>query len=136
MIGDLPEAARLAVTITLPFRDEGSRENQTRARLVFLREAWGVEKLRWVVEDRWGRPLRSAGKVSRSGNRADHLGGSPQKQAGLCFIGLCVPTGRTYAYDMTDLARLAQVYGSGAIRLAVDWDAIIAGVPDARLSEV
>ena len=130
------EAARLAATMTLMFRDAGSREKRTRARLAFLLEDWGVEKFRSVLEDRWGRPLQPAGKDARSRNHADHLGVNPQKQAGLYSVGLCVPTGRTCADDMTELAQLADVYGSGAIRLTVDQNVIITGVPDARISEL
>ena len=130
------EAARLAATITLMFRDAGSREKRTRARLAFLLEDWGVEKFRSVLEDRWGGPLQPAGKDARSRNHADHLGVNPQKQAGLYSVGLCVPTGRTCADDMTELAQLADVYGSGGIRLTVDQNAIITGVPGARISKL
>ena len=58
---------------------------------------------------------------------------NPQRQEGLYSVGLCVPTGRTCADDMTELARLASIYGSGAIRLTVGQNAIIADVPEANL---
>ncbi len=130
------EAARLAATITLMFRDEGSREKRTRARLAFLLDDWGVAKFRDRLEERWGQPLHLAGQDARYENHADHLGVNPQIQAGLYSVGLCVPTGRTCADDMTELARLALIYGSGAIRLTVDQNVIIAGVPEARLPEL
>ena len=130
------EAARLSATITVIFRDEGSREKRTRSRLAFLLEDWGVERFRSVLEDRWGRPLPPAGKDARSRNHADHLGVNPQKQMGLYSVGLCVPTGRTCADDMAELARLALVYGSGAVRLTVDQNVIITGVPEAKLQEL
>lgn len=129
-----PEAAvRLAATITLMFRDEGSREKRTQARLAFLLDDWGVDKFRERLEERWGLPLHRAGLDVRYENHADHLGVTPQKQEGLYSVGLCVPTGRTCADDMTELARLALVYGSGAIRLTVDQNAIIADVSEANL---
>ena len=127
------DAALMAATITLMFRDEGSREKRTRARLAFLVEEWGIEEFRERLEERWGRTLHRAGDDARYESRADHLGVIPQKQQGLYSVGLCVPTGRTCADDMTELARLAAVYGSGAIRLTVDQNAIIAGVPEAKL---
>ena len=127
------EAARMAATITLMFRDEGSREKRTRARLAFLLEDWGIEKFRDRLEERWGRTLHRAGEDARQDNHSDHLGVIPQKQMGLYSVGLCVPTGRTCADDMTELARLAAVYGSGDIRLTVDQNAIIADVPESRL---
>ena len=58
---------------------------------------------------------------------------NPQRQEGLYSVGLCVPTGRTCADDMTELARLAAAYGSGAIRLTVGQNVIIADVPEDNL---
>ena len=127
------DAARLAATITLLFRDEGSREKRTRARLAFLLDDWGIETFRERLEERWGEVLPSAGRDARNENHADHLGVNPQRQEGLFSVGLCVPTGRTCADDMTELARLSAVYGSGAIRLTVGQNAIIADVPEANL---
>ena len=126
-------AARMAATISLMFRDEGSREKRTRARLAFLLEDWGVAKFREKLEKRWGSPLLQAGEDARYSHHADHLGVNPQKQKGLYSVGLCVPSSRTCADDMTELSRLALVYGSGAIRLTVDQNAIIADVPEASL---
>ena len=130
------EAATLAATITLMFRDEGSREKRTRARLAFLLEEWGVGKFRERLEERWGRCLHRAGQDARYESHSDHLGVNPQKQRGLYSVGLCVPTGRTCADDMTELARLSLVYGSGAIRLTVGQNAIIADVPESNLPEL
>ena len=127
------DAARLAATISLLFRDEGSREKRTRARLAFLLDGWGVEKFRERLEERWGAALPSVGRDARRDNHADHMGVNPQRQEGLYSVGLCVPTGRTCADDMTELARLATRYGSGAIRLTVGQNAIIADVPEANL---
>jgi len=127
------DAARLASTITLLFRDEGSREKRTRARLAFLLDEWGIEEFRGRLEERWGAALLPAGRDARRDNHADHLGVNPQRQEGLYSVGLCVLTGRTCAEDMTELARLASTYGSGAIRLTVGQNAIIADVPEANL---
>ena len=130
------DAALMAATITLMFRDEGSREKRTRARLAFLLDDWGIEKFRERLEERWGRTLHGAGEDARYENHSNHLGITQQKQKGLYSVGLCVPTGRTCADDMTELARLAAVYGSGDIRLTVDQNAIIAGVPESRLPDL
>ena len=133
VFGSPDEAATLAATITLMFRDEGSREKRTRARLAFLLDDWGVAKFRDRLEERWGRPLPRAGEDARYDNHADHLGVNPQRQAGLYSVGLCVPTGRTCADDMTELARLAVLYGSGTIRLTVGQNVIIPDVSEANL---
>ena len=127
------DAAGLASAITLLFRDAGSREKRTRARLAFLLDDWGVDRFREVLEERWGVPLGPAGKDARYDHDADHLGVNPQRQEGLYSVGLCVPTGRTCADDMAELARLAAAYGSGSIRLTVGQNVIIADVPQERL---
>ena len=54
------EAARMAAAITLLFRDEGSREKRTRARLAFLLDDWGVDQFRAWLAERW-----AAGPCSR-----------------------------------------------------------------------
>ena len=133
---DPREAAPLASVITLLFRDEGAREQRTKTRLAFLVQEWGVDLFRQRVEERWGAPLRPAGRDARvEGTRAaDHLGVLPQRQPGLRSVGLCVPTGRAQAGEMAELARLAEAYGSGEIRLTTGQNAIILGVPEASVA--
>ena len=127
------DGSKLAATITLLFRDEGSREKRTRARLTFLLDDWGVEEFRGRLQERWGETLLPAGRDARNENHVDHLGVNPQRQEGLFSVGLCVPTGRTCADDMAELARLSLTYGSGDIRLTVGQNAIIADVPEDNL---
>ncbi len=65
--------------------------------------------------------------------KRDHIGIYKQKQPGLNYVGLNIPIGRLYASDMFDLARLAEVYGNGQIRLTIEQNAIIPNIPDSRL---
>src|SRR5439155_26831131 len=51
------EAARLCAEITRVFRDHGSRETRTRARLAFLIEDRGVAWFRAELQRRWHQPL-------------------------------------------------------------------------------
>ena len=126
-----PEAAAsLAATVTLLFRDEGAREQRTKTRLAFLVQDWGVDRFRNELEKRWGEALPPSGRDVRVQHSTDHLGVAPQRQEGLYSVGLCVPTGRTQAADMMELARLAEVYGAGAIRLTTGQNAIVVGVPE------
>ena len=124
------EASSLAATITLLFRDEGAREQRTKTRLAFLVQEWGAELFRQRLEERWGAPFTSAGRDVRMQRTTDHLGVAAQRQEGLYSVGLCVPTGRTQAADMMELARLAEVYGAGAVRLTTGQNAIVVGVPE------
>ena len=127
------EAGRLAAEITLLFRDEGARGPRTKARLAFLVQDWGVERLRAKLEERWGAPLARAGRDARSAKRTDHLGVQPQGQDGLHSVGLCVPTGRIESRHLSEMADLADRYGTGEIRLTTDQNAIIVNVPEAKL---
>ncbi|PYO37670.1 MAG: ferredoxin--nitrite reductase, partial [Candidatus Rokuibacteriota bacterium] len=127
------EAAEVASAITLVFRDHGSREARNKARLAFLLDDWGVQRFRDIVEIRVGRRLERAGADQRSAEAADHVGVYRQKQPGLNYAGLVVPVGRVTGDQLHELARLADAYGTGELRLTVDQNVILPHVPDARL---
>lgn len=116
------------------YRDHGLRSNRQKARLMWLIDEWGLEKFRDAVETQYGRPLATAAEKDEiDWEKRDHIGVFKQKQAGLSFAGLHVPIGRLYAQDMFDLARIAEVYGSGEIRLTVEQNVIIPNIPDENL---
>ncbi|GAA6617683.1 ferredoxin--nitrite reductase [Scytonema sp. NUACC26] len=116
------------------FRDNGSRANRLKSRLMWLIDEWGIEKFRDEVERKLGKPLVSAAaKDEIDWEKRDHIGVYKQKQPGLNYLGLHVPVGRLYAEDMFEMARLAEVYGSGEIRLTVEENFIIPDVSDSRL---
>jgi ferredoxin-nitrite reductase len=116
------------------YRDNGLRSNRQKARLMWLIDEWGIEKFRAEVEKQLGHPLTPAAEKDEiDWEKRDHIGVYPQKQPGLNYVGLHVPVGRFYAQDMFDIARLAEVYGSGEIRLTVEQNVIIPHIPDSRL---
>jgi ferredoxin-nitrite reductase len=127
------EAATICSHIVLIFRDHGMRESRTKARLAFLIEDWGVKKFRRELERRADRPLAAAGKDERGKQRTDHVGIFRQKQPGLNYAGLAVPVGRVSAAQIAELARLAEIYGSGEIRITVGQNLIVPNVPDAKI---
>ena len=59
------EAAEVCAAITEIFRDEGKRTKRTRARIKFLVDEWGVERLRAEVERKIGRSLPTLGRPRR-----------------------------------------------------------------------
>ena len=77
-----------------------------------------------------GRPLPPAGKDRAARKTADHLGIVKQKQPGLNYVGLAVPVGRITDAQLFDLARLADDYGSGDVRLTTSQNVIVPNVPD------
>ena len=105
---------------------EGLRTSRPKARLMWLIEGWGVEKFRAEIEKEVGKTLAPAAEKDEiTQDKKDHLGIHPQKQSGFSFVGLHVPMGRLDAESMFELARLAEVYGNGEIRLTVEQNAII-----------
>ncbi len=117
------------------FRDRGLRANRQKSRLMWLIDEWGLEKFRQEVENRLGKSLLPAApKDEIDWQKRDHIGVYKQKQPGLNYVGLHIPVGRLYAEDMFEIARLAEVYGSGEIRLTVEQNIIIPNVSESRLA--
>ena len=124
------EAAEVVAEIVRIFRDHGPREARSQCRMAHLIAEWGVEELRYLLCERLMRPLEAAGEdMRRRGHHSDHLGVAPQKQNWLRSVGLAVTTGRLNPDQMTELARLADTYGSGAIRMTTGQNVILNDVP-------
>jgi len=133
------DVVALSKAILLVFRNQGLRANRQKSRLMYLIDKLGIEKFREEVEKQFGEcggtlPLQTAAEKDEFlWNKKDHIGVYPQKQPGLNFAGLHIPIGRLYAQDMFDLARIAEVYGTGEIRFTVEQNLIIPNIPDSRL---
>jgi ferredoxin-nitrite reductase len=127
------QAAALTAELIRIYRDHGPREARAKCRLAFLIEQWGLPRLRSELEVRWGREMEGAGQDIRSNHHADHLGIQSQKQPDLVSVGLCVPIGRVNPDQMTELARLSDVYGNSQIRLTTAQNAILPNVPGGRV---
>ncbi|MEH2140909.1 ferredoxin--nitrite reductase [Nostoc sp.] len=117
------------------FRDHGPRANRQKSRLMWLIDQWGLEKFRAEVENRLDKSfLPAAAKDEIDWEKRDHIGVYKQKQPGLNYVGLHIPVGRLYAEDMFEIARLAQVYGSGEIRFTVEQNIVLPNICDSRLA--
>ena len=129
---DIVEFSRAVLTVyTENGAAEGLRASRPKARLMWLIETWGVEKFRGELEKEFGKPLSPAAEKDEiTQDKKDHLGIHPQKQEGYSYVGLHVPMGRLDAESMFELARLAEVYGNGEIRLTVEQNAIIPYIAD------
>ena len=124
----------LCKAILIVYRDRGLRANRQKARLMWLIDEIGIKTFRSLVETQFGSPLATeAEKDEIDWEKRDCLGVFKQKQPGLNYVGMHVPVGRLYAQDMLDLARIAEVYGSGEIRLTVEQNVIIPNIPDENL---
>ena len=129
------EAAEICSNITLIFRDHGSREARNKSRLAFLVDDWGVERFREEMERRAGHPLLTAGQDQPMAGPTNHIGIFRQKQEGLNYAGLVAPVGRITSDQLLEVARLAETYGNGDIRLTPGQDVIIPNIPDDLLEE-
>jgi ferredoxin-nitrite reductase len=128
------DVVEFSLSILRLFRDNGLRANRTKARLMFLIDEWGIEKFRTEAEAVHGKALATAAlKDEIEWDKRDHIGVYPQKQAGLNYVGLHIPVGKLNATDFFELARLAEVYGTGELRFTVEQNAIIPHVSDAKL---
>jgi ferredoxin-nitrite reductase len=132
---DPRDVVGLCEAILVVYRNYGLRANRQKSRLMWLIDEWGMEKFRAEVEQQLGFTLPTAApKDEILWDKRDHIGIHAQKQPGLNYVGLHVPVGRLLAQDMFDLARIADVYGSGEIRLTVEQNVIIPNVPDSRVA--
>ena len=129
------QATRIVLELIKIHRDHSPREARSKCRFAFLIEKWGIRKLRAELTARLGHELAFQGRDMRGSHHADHIGRSSQKQRGLVAVGLCVSTGRVKPEQIDELARLADVYGSGEIRLTTGQNAIIPNVPAERVTK-
>lgn len=117
----------------------GDRGNRKRARLKYVLESRGVPKFLEETEKLLPFPLRrfpeSECRLAPPVDKAGHLGIHPQRQAGLCYLGVDVPVGRLTADQLRGLADLSTTYGSGTLRLTVWQNLLISDIPEARLDE-
>jgi len=129
------EVVDLCTAILRVYRDNGSRGNRQKTRMMWLIEELGLENFRSMVEQELGYSLETgAEKDEINWEKRDHIGVFKQKQPSLNYVGLHVPVGRLYPGDMLNLARLAEVYGNGEIRLTVEQNVIIPGIADEKLA--
>jgi len=124
---DIVEFSQAVLTVyTKNGGKEGLRATRPKARMMWLIEAWGMEKFRTEIAKEFGKPLVDASpKDEITQAKKDHLGVYPQKQSGYSYVGIHVPMGRLTAEPMYELARLADIYGKSEIRLTVEQNVII-----------
>jgi ferredoxin-nitrite reductase len=126
------------------FRDHGDRDNRFNARIKFLVDEWGPEKLRDVLqEDYVDFELPGAGEnlreqydynAGRTDSRGDYVGVHEQDD-GNHFVGLYVTVGRMGAEDTIELAELAEEYGSEMVGLTQRQNLIVADIAEEDLDD-
>jgi ferredoxin-nitrite reductase len=130
------QAVELCRGVAQLFGELGNRENRGLARMRYLVQELGPEAFRAALDERTNFTLEPAGRELTSRFRGDHVGVHPQKQAGLVYVGCSVPVGRMHGIELVELARLAETYGDGDVRIGTDQNFIVSGVSEDRLDEL
>jgi ferredoxin-nitrite reductase len=117
----------------------GDRGNRKRARLKYVLDSWGLGKFLEETQKLLPFALRrlpeSECRFAAPVDKAGHLGIHPQKQTGLCYVGVDVPVGRLTGTQLRGLAALAAAFGSGTLRLTVWQNLLLSDIPEGRLEE-
>ena len=115
----------------------GNRGDRKKARLKHLLETWTLDQYLAETEKVLGHPLPrdplSAQLETRNPKPETahpHVGVFQQKQPGLNWVGVVIPVGQITPRQMHRLAELADLYGSGEVRLTVWQNLIIPNVAD------
>jgi ferredoxin-nitrite reductase len=126
------DATKVADAIVRVFIDHGDRTDRNKARLKYVIDRLGMDKVLALVEEKLGRKLDrvDADALSRrpAFDRAAHIGVHVQKQPGLHWIGVALSVGKLTTAQMRGLAEIARDLGDGDIRLTVWQNLIISGV--------
>jgi ferredoxin-nitrite reductase len=127
------QAVDLTRALAVVYGELGNRENRGLARMRYLVQELGPEGFRVELDKRAGFRLEPAGECLVERYRGDHVGVHPQKQLGYSYVGLNVTVGRIPGRNLAALARLAQGYGGGELRLTTDQNILVGDVPDQRV---
>jgi len=132
------EATQVADAIVRVYIEHGNRTDRAKARLKYVLDAWGLEKFIAHVEEKLGRALtkvpHEAIAPRPAFDRSAHIGVHKQKQGKHNWIGVVFPVGKVTVAQMRGLARVAQQFGDGDIRLTVWQNLLISGVPDDKVA--
>ncbi|WP_336001615.1 nitrite/sulfite reductase [Halorientalis halophila] len=138
------QASDVAAGMSALFREYGDRDDRFNARIKFLVDEWGPEKVRSVLQEEFvdfelptaGEDMRDQYTYNAGGDdvHGDHVG-VHQQPDGNYYVGLNVLVGRMGADDTLELAELAEEYGSGEVRLTQRQNVIVTDVPEDDLDE-
>jgi ferredoxin-nitrite reductase len=130
------EITKVVAAVVRVYIEHGCRTNRKRARLKHLLETMSFDEYLTLVEKKLGTTLKRAPYDATQMRWASqelahsHVGDYPQKQKGFSYVGATCPVGHITPKQMLRVAELAELYGSGEMRLTVWQNFIIPNVPD------
>jgi ferredoxin-nitrite reductase len=133
------EAAAAAVAIVRVFIEHGDRTDRNKARLNYLIERWGIDKVMQEAARHMPAPWRYVPAESCEArgpiDRQAHIGIHPQKQPGLFYVGVLARGSRLTAAQLRGLADIAARRGSGTLRLSVWQNLLLSDIAEAEIGE-
>ena len=136
------ELNKVVAAVVRVYIANGNRTDRKKARLKHLLEKWTLEQYLEETEKVLGYTLQRVpldpAAIQYPGQKLahSHVGVYPQKQKGLNYVGVALQVGHLTAKQMIRIAEIADLYGSGEIRLTVWQNFIIPNVPDAFVETV
>ena len=136
------ELNKVIAAIVRVYIANGNRTDRKKARLKHLLEKWTLdqflEETEKLLEYKLQRVPLDPAAIKYPGQDLphSHVGVYPQKQAGLNYVGVALQVGHLTPKQMIRIAEIADLYGSGEIRLTVWQNFIIPNVPDAFVETV
>jgi ferredoxin-nitrite reductase len=138
------EVLKVVVALVRVYIANGNRTDRKKARLKHLLETWSLERYLEETEKLLGYELLRAPADTKPETRNpkpetpphSHVGVFPQKQPGLNYVGVAVPVGQLTPKQLLRLAEIADLYGSGEVRLTVWQNLILPNIPDAFIETV
>ena len=132
------EVLKVIAALVRVYIANGNRGDRKKARLKHLLDTWSLAKYLDETEKLLGFQLLRAPadlKFQISNLKSpeiphSHVGVFPQKQPGLNYVGVAIPVGQITPKQMLRLADLADLYGTGEVRLTVWQNLIIPNVSD------
>ena len=133
------EVVAAAAAILRVFIDHGDRTDRKKARLKYLIERWGIEKLMAEAAQHMPGQWRfAAAQICEPRGPIDrqaHVGIHPQAQPGFCYIGVTARASRLDAAQLRGLAEIAARRGSGTLRLTVWQNLLVSDIPQAQVPD-
>ncbi|HEY4416558.1 MAG TPA: NirA family protein [Verrucomicrobiae bacterium] len=133
------ELNRVIIALVRVFLANGNRADRKKARLKHLLETLPMEKYLAETEKILGCQLPRVPAIAPTPVKIlqhQHIGIYPQKQPGMNYLGVALPVGQLTSKQLLRIAEIADLYGSGEIRLTVWQNFIIPNVPDAYVETV
>jgi ferredoxin-nitrite reductase len=142
------QALELAHAATVVYREFGNRDKRQKARIKFLVEDWGVDKLLEQIETNLGFKLERVEKIrdmqtgaaeyfpSPVTSHHDHLGITKLKN-GNYAVGVAFISGRTFSPGLANIANLVKQFcENGEVRTTNKQNLIILNVREDKLEDL